>query len=176
MRAGLDGGAVAPFDSADPGCRRSRASFLAVPSEHFLPTPTAGDRHAIDSRPPVFPWVLIALGAIPNRLSRSVQLAAKRAGMRSGGLLPPPAPRSRPSAAVDHLGRDPAQLLPPPDPPVVSKTTESAGPTTESGLLRPQGGFCSPNGPGIALLGHWRGQGLLRASQGPRAKSWLLDL
>ncbi len=101
---GLDGGSVAPFDAADPGCSRSRASFLAVPSGRFLPTTTAGDRHAIGSRPPVFPWVRLPEGNTqPTQPIRSA--GCQRAGMRSGGLLPPPAPRSRTSAAVDHLGR-----------------------------------------------------------------------
>jgi hypothetical protein len=50
----LLGGAVAPFE---PGMQPIPSIVLAVPSEHFIPTPTAGDRHAIGRRPPVFPWV-----------------------------------------------------------------------------------------------------------------------
>jgi hypothetical protein len=57
-RAGRQCGA--PFDAADPGCSRSRASFLAVPSELSIPTPTAGHRDAIDGRPGSLPFGSIA--------------------------------------------------------------------------------------------------------------------
>jgi hypothetical protein len=85
-----------------PGMQPPRALFLGGTQRAFPSTPMGGDRHAIAAGRSL-PLGSIALRTIPDRLSRSVQLAAKRAGMRIGGLLLPPAPRSRTSGGRDHL-------------------------------------------------------------------------
>jgi hypothetical protein len=106
------------------------------------------------------------LRAIANQL-RSVQRPSER-GMRSGGRLPPLAPRSRTSAAA-FLGRvEIRSVLTAVQPDRwPRKTTEGAGLTTESGLRRLQDGSCSPNGLGLALLDHWRIHGFCVPLRGP---------
>jgi hypothetical protein len=90
-------------------------------------------------------------------------------------LLPPPDPRSRTSTRgrlwEESRG---AQLLARLTSRQPLKTTDSAGVTTESGLLKAQDGSCSPNGQEMTFSGPLEGHGLLRASQGPEAKTWSL--
>jgi hypothetical protein len=77
------------------------STFPAIPTEHFLPTPTADDQLVIDSRPPVFSG-FDCLRAIPKSTQPILQLAAT-SGDEKRWSPTPSALRSRTSAAVDHL-------------------------------------------------------------------------
>jgi hypothetical protein len=106
----------------NPTCARARRRFgrhircggpgmqpirNIIPGGTQRPVSFPQQRPAIDTRSTAgrqSPLGFHCLREILNRLRRSVQLAVKRAGMRSGGLPPPPAPRSRTGAAVDHWG------------------------------------------------------------------------
>jgi hypothetical protein len=111
-----------------------------------------------------------------QRPSRSVQLAAKRPRMRSGGFLPPPGTRSRPSTAVHHLGRDRAQLLPPPHQPAAFEDH------AECWIGHGEWPSLGPSMAPVARmakewpLGHWRVTAFCVPFRGPQAKTWLLDL
>jgi len=104
-------------DAADPEHR-----FWRYPASISFPIPTAVDRHAIGSRPPVVPW-FDCPEAIPQKDTADLfsWLPNERGGEAVVSWLPQHRDHERAQRSNRWASRVPAQLLPPPDQPGIRR-------------------------------------------------------